>query len=43
MVRLWDAATGAALQTLEDHSSSVNAVAFSIGLRSGEKAGQKIG
>jgi WD40 repeat protein len=28
-VRLWDPATGTALQTLEGHSSSVNAVAFS--------------
>jgi WD40 repeat protein len=28
-VRLWDAATGAALHTLEGHGSSVNAVAFS--------------
>jgi WD40 repeat protein len=28
-VRLWDAATGAALQTLEGHSSSVTSVAFS--------------
>ena len=28
-VRLWDAATGAALQTLEGHTSCVNAVAFS--------------
>ena len=28
-VRLWDAATGAALQTLEGHSDEVNAVAFS--------------
>ena len=28
-VRLWDAATGAALQTLEGHTGCVNAVAFS--------------
>src|SRR5438045_6587612 len=28
-VRLWDAHTGAALQTLEGHSDCVNAVAFS--------------
>jgi WD40 repeat protein len=28
-VRLWDAATGAALQTLEGHSGSVRSVAFS--------------
>ena len=28
-VRLWDAATGTALQTLEGHSSYVNSVAFS--------------
>src|SRR5438045_4339725 len=28
-VRLWDAGTGAALQTLEGHSHSVNSVAFS--------------
>jgi WD40 repeat protein len=28
-VRLWDAATGAALQTLEGHTSGVTAVAFS--------------
>jgi WD40 repeat protein len=28
-VRLWDAATGAALQTLEGHTSSVRAVSFS--------------
>ena len=28
-VRLWDAATGAALQTLEGHSNRVRAVAFS--------------
>jgi WD40 repeat protein len=30
-VRLWDAVTGAALQTLEGHSSSVFSVAFSPG------------
>jgi WD40 repeat protein len=29
-VRLWDTVTGAALQTLEGHSSSVNSVAFSF-------------
>jgi WD40 repeat protein len=29
-VRLWDAATGAAFQTLEGHSSYVRAVAFSL-------------
>jgi WD40 repeat protein len=29
MVRLWDAATGRALQTLEGHSSVVYSVAFS--------------
>src|SRR5438477_289051 len=28
-VRLWDAATGAALHTLEGHTNSVNSVAFS--------------
>ena len=28
-VRLWDAATGAVLQTLEGHSGSVSSVAFS--------------
>ena len=28
-VRLWDAATGAALQTLEGHTDAVNSVAFS--------------
>jgi WD40 repeat protein len=28
-VRLWDAATGTALQTLEGHSASVYSVAFS--------------
>src|SRR5256885_10512629 len=28
-VRLWDASSGAALQTLKDHSSSVSSVAFS--------------
>jgi WD40 repeat protein len=28
-VRLWDARSGAALQTLEGHSGTVNAVAFS--------------
>ena len=28
-VRLWDAVTGALLQTLEGHSSSFNLVAFS--------------
>jgi WD40 repeat protein len=28
-VRLWDAATGAALQTLKGHSGQVNSVAFS--------------
>ena len=28
-VRLWDAVTGAALQTLEGHSSGVSSVAFS--------------
>ena len=28
-VRLWDAGTGAPLQTLEGHSSSVSSVAFS--------------
>jgi WD40 repeat protein len=28
-VRLWDAVTGAALQTLEGHSGSVTSVAFS--------------
>ena len=28
-VRLWDAATGAALQTLEGHTGSVTSVAFS--------------
>jgi WD40 repeat protein len=28
-VRLWDAETGAALQTLEGHSDSVNSVVFS--------------
>jgi len=27
-VRLWDAVTGAPLQTLEDHSGSANSVAF---------------
>jgi WD40 repeat protein len=29
IVRLWDAATGAAVQTLKRHSGSVRAVAFS--------------
>lgn len=28
-MRLWNAATSAALQTLEDHSGEVNSVAFS--------------
>ena len=28
-MRLWDPATGAALQTLEGHTSSVESVAFS--------------
>jgi WD40 repeat protein len=28
-VRVWDAMTGAALQTLEGHSNSVNSVTFS--------------
>jgi WD40 repeat protein len=30
MVRLWDAFTGAVLQTLEGHSSYVQLVAFSL-------------
>jgi WD40 repeat protein len=29
-VRLWDAITGAALQTLEGHSAGVSSVAFSL-------------
>ena len=29
-MRLWDTVTGAALQTLEDHTSWVTSVAFSL-------------
>ena len=39
-VRLWDAATGAALQTLEGHTDWVSAVAFSP---DGKMAGVGVG